>query len=93
MRLLPRARALDQRALVLHVLDPPVVADALGRLEVLLGDRGVILIGGAEAVRGGLVFVGQGLFRDPVPVVVVVGGVGDAGRGYRFLALPLLLVL
>lgn len=93
VRLLPRARALDQRALVLHVLDPPVVADALGRLEVLLGDGGVVLVGGAEAVRGGLVLVREGLLCDPVPVLVVVGGVDDAGRGDRFLALPLLLGL
>lgn len=90
VRLLPRARALGQRALVLDVLDPPVVADALCRLEVLLGDGCVVLVGGAEAGGGGLVLVGQGLLRDPVAVLVVIRGVDDAGRGDRFLALALL---
>lgn len=90
MRLLPRARALGQRALVLDVLDFPIVTDTLGRLEVLLSDGGVVLVGGAEAGRGGLVRVGEGLLRSPVPVLVVVGGVDDAGRGDRFLALALL---
>lgn len=90
VRLFPGARALSQRALVLDVLDPPVVADALGRLEVLLGDRGVVFVGGAEAGRGGLVRMRQGLLGGSVPVLVVVGGVDDAGRGDRFLALPLL---
>lgn len=93
MCLLPRARALGQRALVLDILDPSVVADALGRLEVLLGDRGVVLVGGAEAGRGGLVRVRQGLLGGPIPMLVVVRGVDDAGRGDRFLALPLLLRL
>lgn len=90
MGLLPRARALGQRALILDVLDPPVVADALCRLKVLLGDRGVVFVGGAEARRGGLVLVGEGLLRDPVAVLVVVRGVDDAGCGDRFLALALL---
>lgn len=90
MRLLPRPGALGQRALVLDVLDPPVVADALGRLEVLLRDGGVVLVGGAEAGGGGLVLVREGLLRDPVAVLVVVRGVDDAGRGDRFLALALL---
>lgn len=90
VRLLPRARALGQRALVLDVLDFPIVTDTLGRLEVLLSDGGVVLVGGAEARRGGLVRVGEGLLRSPVPVLVVVGGVDDAGRGDRFLALALL---
>lgn len=91
--LLPRARALGERALVLDVLDPPVVADALGRLEVLLRDGGVVLVGRAEAGRGGLVLVGEGLLRGPVAVLVVVGGVDNAGRGDRLLALPFLLGL
>lgn len=81
VRLLPRARALGQRALVLDVLDPPIVPDALGRLEVLLRDRGVVLVGGAEPGRGGLVLVGERLLRGPVPVLVVLWVVDDAGRG------------
>lgn len=91
--LLPRAGALGERALVLDVLDPPVVADALGRLEVLLRDGGVVLVGRAEAGRGGLVLVGEGLLRGPVAVLVVVRGVDDTRRGDRLLALPLLLGL
>lgn len=93
VRLLPSARALGQRTLVLDVLDPSVVADALGRLEVLLRDGGVVLVGGAETGGGGLVLVGEGLLRDPVAVLVVVRGVDDAGRRDRFLALALLLGL
>lgn len=88
--LLPRARALGQRALVLDILDPPVVADALGRLEVLLRDRRVVLVGGAEARWGRFVLVREGLLRHPVPVLVVVRGVDYAGLGDGFLALALL---
>lgn len=91
--LLPGTRALGQRALVLDVLDPPVVADALCRLEVLLRDGGVVLVGGAEARGGGLVLVGEGFLRDPVAVLVVVWGVDDAGRRDRLLALALFLGL
>lgn len=90
MRLLPSPGALGQRALVLDILNPPVVADALCRLEVLLRDGSIVLVGGAEAGGGGLVLVGQGLLRDPVAVLVVVRGVDDARRRDRFLALALL---
>lgn len=79
MSLLPRARALDQRPFVLDGLDSSVVAGALCRLEVLLGDGVVVLIGGTEARRYCFVFVGQRLGRCLVPMLVMVRRMDDAG--------------